>query len=104
MAPRKKPAAKAPVKPAAAAQATAQPQPVVPATKGPVDNRSLPKKESELFRQVLQLYETKQFTAGLKTVNQILENFPDHGGESLLGYSQLRRAQLSVAPTLPKER
>lgn len=85
MAPRKKPAAKAPVKPAAAVQATAQAQPVVPAPapppKGPVDNRALPKKESELFRQVLQLYETKQFTTGLKTVNQILDNFPDHGGE-----------------------
>ncbi|ORY88359.1 NMDA receptor-regulated protein 1-domain-containing protein [Leucosporidium creatinivorum] len=104
MAPRKKPSAKAPVKPAAAAQATAQPQPIVPAPKGPVDNRALPKKESELFRQVLQLYETKQFTTGLKTVNQILENFPDHGeslamkgiflsctGQKPLGYETVKR-------------
>ena len=77
----KKIAAKAAPKPVVAHQATAaQAQPV--AVNGKADNRALPKKESELFRQVLKLYEEKAFSVGLKTVEEILSAFPEHGGES----------------------
>lgn len=40
----------------------------------------LPSKEASLFKELLTLYETKQFKKGLKTADQILKKFPDHGG------------------------
>lgn len=43
-------------------------------------NRVLPSKEASLFREVLNLYETKQLKKGQKTADQILKKFPNHGG------------------------
>ncbi|KAJ1796139.1 hypothetical protein LPJ59_003933, partial [Coemansia sp. RSA 2399] len=39
----------------------------------------LPHKEQALFRAALKLYEVKQFKKGLKTCDQILKKFSDHG-------------------------
>ncbi|KAK7684976.1 hypothetical protein QCA50_011811 [Cerrena zonata] len=41
--------------------------------------RALPSKESSLFKEVLNQYETKQHKKGLKTADQILKKFPEHG-------------------------
>jgi hypothetical protein len=43
-------------------------------------NRLLPSKEASLFREVLNLYESKQLKKGQKTADQILKKFPEHGG------------------------
>jgi len=40
----------------------------------------LPSKEASLFKELLTLYETKQLKKGLKTADQILKKFPEHGG------------------------
>ena len=39
----------------------------------------LPSKEAALFRQVVKNYETKQFKKGIKSADQILKKFQDHG-------------------------
>ena len=39
----------------------------------------LPVKEQGLFKQVVKLYETKQYKKGLKAAEQLLKKFPDHG-------------------------
>ncbi|KAF9435768.1 N-alpha-acetyltransferase 16, NatA auxiliary subunit [Entomortierella beljakovae] len=39
----------------------------------------LPVKESNLFKQLLQCYENKQYKKGLKLSEQILRKYPDHG-------------------------
>ncbi|KIM42317.1 hypothetical protein M413DRAFT_444742 [Hebeloma cylindrosporum] len=39
----------------------------------------LPSKEASLFKELLTLYETRQIKKGLKTADQILKKFPDHG-------------------------
>ena len=39
----------------------------------------LPAKEQGLFKQVVKLYETKQYKKGLKAAEQVLKRFPDHG-------------------------
>ncbi|KAF7300714.1 hypothetical protein HMN09_00957200 [Mycena chlorophos] len=41
--------------------------------------RALPSKESTLFKELLTLYETRQLKKGLKTADQILKKFPEHG-------------------------
>ncbi|TFK41639.1 NMDA receptor-regulated protein 1-domain-containing protein [Crucibulum laeve] len=41
--------------------------------------RALPSKESTLFKELLQLYETRNLKKGLKTADQILKKFPEHG-------------------------
>ncbi|OCH91292.1 NMDA receptor-regulated protein 1a [Obba rivulosa] len=41
--------------------------------------RALPPKESSLFKELLNLYETRQLKKGLKTADQILKKFPEHG-------------------------
>ncbi|KAF7289948.1 hypothetical protein MIND_01370000 [Mycena indigotica] len=41
--------------------------------------RALPSKESGLFKELLTLYETRQLKKGLKTADQILKKFPEHG-------------------------
>lgn len=40
---------------------------------------SLPKKEQELFRLVVTCYETKKYTKGIQTADNILKKFPNHG-------------------------
>jgi N-alpha-acetyltransferase 15/16, NatA auxiliary subunit len=42
--------------------------------------RALPSKEAGLFRDLLNLYETKQLKKGQKCADQILKKFPEHGG------------------------
>jgi hypothetical protein len=42
--------------------------------------RLLPSKEASLFREVLNLYESKQLKKAQKTSDQILKKFPEHGG------------------------
>ncbi|KAI3602855.1 nmda receptor-regulated protein 1 [Moniliophthora roreri] len=41
--------------------------------------RVLPSKEATLFKELLTLYETRQLKKGLKTSDQILKKFPEHG-------------------------
>lgn len=55
------------------------PKALVPSVKP--DNRHLATKESQLFKQLLQQYETKQWKKGIKTADAILKTRPDHGGE-----------------------
>jgi N-alpha-acetyltransferase 15/16, NatA auxiliary subunit len=45
----------------------------------PVDNRTLPKKEHDLFRSLIKCYEEKQYKKGLKNADTILKKFPNHG-------------------------
>jgi hypothetical protein len=42
-------------------------------------SQPLPSKETGLFRQVVKLYETKQYKKAIKAADQILKKFPDHG-------------------------
>jgi hypothetical protein len=42
-------------------------------------SQPLPSKETALFRQVVKLYETKQYKKAIKSADQILKKFPDHG-------------------------
>lgn len=42
-------------------------------------SQPLPSKETALFRQVVKLYETKQYKKAIKAADQILKRFPDHG-------------------------
>ncbi|EPQ53593.1 N-terminal acetyltransferase A, auxiliary subunit [Gloeophyllum trabeum ATCC 11539] len=49
------------------------PPPGVPA------KRQLPSKEQSLFKELLTLYETRQLKKGIKTADQILKKFPEHG-------------------------
>ena len=44
--------------------------------------RVLPSKEATLFKDLLALYETRQLKKGLKTADQILKKFPEHGGKA----------------------
>lgn len=41
--------------------------------------RPLPKKESDLFRNVVKFYESKQYKKGLKNADTILKRYPNHG-------------------------
>ncbi|KAG7446845.1 N-terminal acetyltransferase A, auxiliary subunit [Guyanagaster necrorhizus] len=41
--------------------------------------RALPLKEASLFKEVLTMYEARQLKKGLKTADQILKKFPEHG-------------------------
>ncbi|KAG5641987.1 hypothetical protein DXG03_003816 [Asterophora parasitica] len=45
----------------------------------PEAKRILPSKEAGLFKELLSLYETRQLKKGLKTADQILKKFPEHG-------------------------
>ncbi|KNE67865.1 hypothetical protein AMAG_12583 [Allomyces macrogynus ATCC 38327] len=49
-------------------------------TKPPIPGvKELPSKEAALFKQVLKMYEFKQYKKGLKTLEQILKKVPTHG-------------------------
>lgn len=39
----------------------------------------LPSKEAALFRQLVKLYESKQYKKAVKAADQILKKFPEHG-------------------------
>lgn len=48
----------------------------------PVTKKTLSSKENTLFKELLNLYETRQLKKGIKTADQILKKVPDHGGKS----------------------
>eukprot|EP00668_Euglena_longa_P046541 GGOE01062226.1.p1 GENE.GGOE01062226.1~~GGOE01062226.1.p1 ORF type:complete len:741 (-),score=233.94 GGOE01062226.1:346-2568(-) len=48
-------------------------------TATPPDDQTLPSKEAALFKQVIRMYENKQYKSALKTCNQVLKKFPNHG-------------------------
>ena len=61
--------------------------------------RALPSKEASLFKELLALYETSQYKKAIKTADQILKKFPEHGGTySLCGLDQF--TNLSSSETL----
>ena len=39
----------------------------------------MPKKESDLFKNVVKFYESKQYKKGIKNADTILKRFPNHG-------------------------
>mmetsp|Transcript_285 Transcript_285/g.552 ORF Transcript_285/g.552 Transcript_285/m.552 type:complete len:918 (+) Transcript_285:161-2914(+) len=41
--------------------------------------RPLPKKEQDLFKNVVKFYESKNYKKGMKNADQILKRFPNHG-------------------------
>jgi hypothetical protein len=43
-------------------------------------NRELAAKESATFKSVLKFYELRQYKKGLKSCEQILKKYPEHGG------------------------
>ncbi|KAJ7599220.1 NMDA receptor-regulated protein 1-domain-containing protein [Mycena floridula] len=45
----------------------------------PAAKRQLPSKEATLFKELLNLYETRQLKKGVKTADLILKKFPEHG-------------------------
>jgi N-alpha-acetyltransferase 15/16, NatA auxiliary subunit len=47
---------------------------------GTPPKRLLPPKEQSLFKELLNLYETRQLKKAQKTADQILKKFPEHGG------------------------
>lgn len=55
------------------------------APSGIPSKKPLPSKESGLFKELLNLYETRQLKKGLKTADQILKKVPDHGGKFVSG-------------------
>lgn len=58
-------------------------------------NRPLPKKESDLFKNVVKFYESKQYKKGLKNADAILKRFPNHG-ETLCMKGLIVNAMASV--------
>ena len=42
--------------------------------------RALPSKEAALFKELLNLYESRQLKKAQKAADQILKKFPEHGG------------------------
>ncbi|KAH8116095.1 hypothetical protein DFH11DRAFT_1507120 [Phellopilus nigrolimitatus] len=46
----------------------------------PTTKKALSSKENTLFKELLNLYETRQLKKGVKTADHILKKFPDHGG------------------------
>jgi peptide alpha-N-acetyltransferase len=61
--------------PSAATASSAQSQ----KKKTPEELRALPQKESNVFKNIIKMYETKQYKKGVKFADSILKNFPDHG-------------------------
>ena len=41
---------------------------------------TLPQREQNSFKALFKFYENKQYKKGLKTANEILKKFPEHGG------------------------
>ena len=41
--------------------------------------RPLPKKEADVFKNVIKFYESKQYKKGLKSADALLKRYPDHG-------------------------
>ena len=46
----------------------------------PLNKKELPSKEKTLFKELLNLYESRQLKKGVKTADQILKKFPENGG------------------------
>lgn len=43
------------------------------------DNRTLPKKDYDIFRLIVKYYEEKQYKKGIKNADLILKKYPNHG-------------------------
>lgn len=41
--------------------------------------RPLPKKEADIFKNVIKFYESKQYKKGLKNADALLKRYPNHG-------------------------
>lgn len=52
---------------------------MAPPIKKPAGKTVLPNKERGLFTRLIQEYESKKYKTGLKTADQILKKFPEHG-------------------------
>ena len=61
------------------------------------DTQTLPSKEAGLFRTVVRCYETKQYKKAVKTAEQVLRKFPQHGEtlsmKGLIFYNTERTAE-----------
>uniref|UniRef100_A0A7S1BP21 Uncharacterized protein n=1 Tax=Corethron hystrix TaxID=216773 RepID=A0A7S1BP21_9STRA len=72
-------------------------------TKGSSSKNTLPKREADLFRDVVKFYESKQFKRGLKAADTILKKFPVNGetlamkGLTLNGMASARVGNISSA-------
>ncbi|KAJ3482804.1 hypothetical protein NLI96_g6742 [Meripilus lineatus] len=53
--------------------------------------RHLASKESALFKELLNLYETRQLKKGLKTAETILKKYPEHGGRREEGIETVKK-------------
>ena len=42
-------------------------------------DNGLPPRESQLFKSIVKLYETKQYKKGIKAADGVLKKFPEHG-------------------------
>ena len=43
------------------------------------DKNALPKKESDMFKNVVKQYEMKQYKKAIKSADTVLKRFPQHG-------------------------
>ncbi len=66
----------------------------------PQQNQPLPSKEGGLFKQILRYHELKQYKKAVKTADQILKKFSDHGETLAMKGLCLR----SLAPDSDKEK
>lgn len=48
---------------------------------GTPPKRALPSKEASTFKELLNLYETRQLKKAQKAADSILKKFPEHGGK-----------------------
>lgn len=45
------------------------------------NKKALPSREAGQFKELLNLYESRQLKKALKTADAILKKFPEHGGQ-----------------------
>ncbi|GIL62302.1 hypothetical protein Vafri_16585 [Volvox africanus] len=70
------------------------------ASGGTQPNQPLPSKEAGLFKQVLRFHESKQYKKAVRTADQILKKFPEHGETLAMKGLCLR----NLAPDTDKEK
>ncbi|GFR42329.1 hypothetical protein Agub_g3236, partial [Astrephomene gubernaculifera] len=70
------------------------------ASGGAQPNQPLPSKEAGLFKQVIRFHEMKQYKKAVKTADQILKKFPEHGETLAMKGLCLR----NLAPDSDKEK
>lgn len=66
--------------------------------------RPLPKKEADLFKNVVKHYETKQYKKAVKQADTILKKFPNHGETlAMKGLTLSHMSKKEEAHSLVKE-